>query len=96
MENEHGRPSDSSREKRLVAKLREHPELMERMEALLELTESGEGVLRTADEIEDLLVEEMRRIGNLAIRDWAGGAEERVAQEPGRSVPKARLRKKKP
>lgn len=68
---------------------------MERMEALLELTESGDGTLRTADEIEGLLVEEMRRMGNLAMRDWASGAEECVAQELGRSVSKARLRKKK-
>ena len=37
---------------------------MERFEAILGLATSGEGPLRTADEIEDLLVEEVRRLGN--------------------------------
>ena len=67
---------------------------MERFEAILELTESEGGKLRTADEVEDLLVEEVRRLGNRAMHDWAGGAEQRAAEELRQGVSGARLRKK--
>ena len=66
----------SERETRLVEGLRDHPELMERFEAILVLTQSGDGPLRTADEIEDLLVEEVRRLGNTTMHQWAKTAEQ--------------------
>ena len=67
MRNTHGEPTDPAREKRLLEKLRRRPELLERFEAILALTESEGGELRTADEVEELLVEEVRRLGNRAI-----------------------------
>lgn len=96
MRDVHGKPSDPVREKRFVEKLRHRPELLERFEAILELTNSEGGALRTADEVEELLVEEVRRLGHRAMQDWAGGAEERAADQLRQSVPGARLRKKKP
>ncbi len=96
MENTHGREMASSREKRLIEKLRRHPELTERMEAILELTETKDGELRTADEIEERLIEEVRRIGNVAMTDWAIGAEECAAQELAAETRGLRIRKKKP
>ena len=69
-------PENSERETRLVEGLRDHPELMERFEAILGLTQSGDGVLRTADEIEELLVEEVRRLGNTTMHQWAKTAEQ--------------------
>lgn len=95
MRDHHGKPTDPAREKRLLEKLRNRPELLERFEAILELTESEGGELRTADEVEELLVEEVRRLGNRVMHDWAGGAEQRVAEEMRQGVAKARLRKKK-
>lgn len=95
MSNKHGKATDASREKRLIESLRRHPELMERFEAILELTNSEEGPLRTADEVEELLVEEVRRLGQRAMQDWAGGAEERVAEEMRQSLAGVRVRKKK-
>ena len=77
-------------------KLRRHPELTERLEAIVELTETQEGKLRTADEIEGMLVEEVRRIGSVAMRDWAIGAEEVAAKELQAEIGNVRLRKKKP
>lgn len=95
MKDKHGKSTVLCREKRLLEKLRSRPELMERFEAILELTESEGGKLRTADEVEDLLVEEVRRLGNRAMHDWAGGAEQRAAEELRQGVSGARLRKKK-
>jgi DNA topoisomerase VI subunit B len=75
MTTQHGQP-DLTREKRLIEELRQHPELMERFEAILELTKSEGGAIRSADEIEEMLVEEVCRLGNRAMHDWARGAEE--------------------
>jgi hypothetical protein len=96
MTNPDGQPDDCTREKRLVEKLRRHPELLERFEAILGLTQAGDGSLRSADEIEDLLVEEVRRLGNRVMHDWAQGAEERAAEDLRTIHPKVRPRKKKP
>lgn len=96
MRNEHGESNDPAREKRLLEKLRCRPQLLERFEAILALTESQDGELRTADEVEELLVEEVRRLGHRAMHDWAGGAEERAAEQLRQSVSGVRLRKKKP
>lgn len=94
MKNRHGKTDERTREQRLVEALREHPELLERFEAILALTDSEQGALRSADEIEELLVEEVRRLGHGAIEQWAKGAEERTARELREIHPQARLKKK--
>ena len=48
-------------------RLNQHPELKTRIEAILELAESKEGELRTADEIEEVLILELRRLGGETI-----------------------------
>ena len=86
-----------SREEQLLERLRKHPELMERFEAILEITESGskEGPIPKADDIEDRLVEEVRRIGNASMRQWVEKIEERTAQEFLKEHPQGRISKKK-
>jgi hypothetical protein len=96
MTNSHGQPLDGAREKHFLEELRRHPELMERFEAILALTRSDRRVLRSADETEELLVEEMRRLGSCAMHDWAQRAEEQAARELREDHPRVRLRKKKP
>jgi hypothetical protein len=96
MKDNHGEFTDPARDKRLLEKLRSHPQLRERFEAILGLTESAGGQLRTADQVEDLLVEEVRRLGHRVLHDWAGGAEQRAAEQLQQTVSGVRLRKKKP
>lgn len=96
MRKDRKRAIEKTREERFMEQLREHPDLLERFEAILGLTRSEVGELRSADEVEALLVEEVRRLGNRAMHDWAGGAEERVAEDFKTANPQARLRKKKP
>ena len=92
MQTSHGQPSDPRREKRLLEKLRSHPELLERFETILELTETPHG---SADQVEELLVAEVRRLGNKAMQEWAQGAEEKAAEELRQKTPGARVRKKR-
>jgi uncharacterized protein with PhoU and TrkA domain len=95
MKNRPGKTDESTREQRLVEALRERPELMERFEAILALTDSEEGALRSADDIEELLVEEVRRLGHGAMEQWAKAAEERSARALRKIHPQARLKKKR-
>ena len=72
----------SSREKRLLAKLGEHPELFDRVESILNLTsQEGSGAVKSVDEIESLLIEELRKLGNQTLTSWAVNAEQKVSDD---------------
>jgi hypothetical protein len=71
----------SQEEVRLIERLRQQPRMMEGVQRILEIANSAEGALKTADEIEELLIEEMRRLGNTTMTEWAIQAEQRVGQE---------------
>ena len=87
--------SVSAQEERLLSGLRQHPEIMARVESILEIARSEEGPLKTADEVEELLVEEIRRLGQATMSQWAVGAEERVSTELRSQDPTVLSRKKK-
>lgn len=79
----------------LIEQLREHPEMRVRVQSILEIARNAAGPLKTADEVEELLVEEMRRLGNVTLSQWAIQAEERVSRELKGEDPTVRSRKKK-
>jgi len=85
----------SPAEKALIEQLRQYPEMMERVQSILDLTRSAEGPLKTADEVEELLVQEMRRLGHTSMQQWAVRAQERVTDELKGQDPTVRSRKKK-
>jgi len=68
--------------------------MMVRVQSILEIARN-EGALKTADEVEELLVEEMRRLGGATLQHWATRAEERVSTELKSRDPAVRSRKKK-
>jgi hypothetical protein len=51
--------------------------------------------LKTADQVEELLIQEMRRLGNASMHQWAIQAEERVSREVKGRDATVRSRKKK-
>jgi hypothetical protein len=71
----------SEQEIQIIEQLRQNPEMMARFESILKLAGNAEGPLKTIDEVEELLIQEVRRLGNTTMNRWAAGAEERVAQE---------------
>ena len=85
----------SQQETRLIEQLRQHPEMMDRVQSILEIARNAEGPLKTADEVEELLIEEMRRLGNTTLSHWATQAEERVSAELKSQDPTVLSRKKK-
>ena len=74
-------PKLTEQEARIVERLREHPQMMERVKSILDLAYDEEGSIKTADEIEELLIEEMRRLGHTTMTQWATQTEERVSSE---------------
>ena len=88
-------PPLTEQELRLVELLRQQPEMMPRFESILKLANSSEGTLKTADEVEALLIEQVRQLGHATMSQWAVGAEERVCQELKVQEPGLRSRKKK-
>jgi hypothetical protein len=79
----------------LIEQLREHPELLARFRSILGITRNEGSTLKTADEVEGLLIEELRRLGHTGMSQWAERAEERVSQELKHQEPQVRSRKKK-
>jgi 5'-deoxynucleotidase YfbR-like HD superfamily hydrolase len=82
-------------EKQLIEQLREQPQLLARFQNILGITRNEGSALKTADEVEGLLIEEMRRLGHAGMSQWAVRAEDRIGQEFKQQEPKARRRKKK-
>jgi hypothetical protein len=85
----------SQSEVHLIEQLRQHPEMMARVQSILELTRNANGPLKTADEVEGLLIQEMRQLGNTSMAEWATQAEERVSNELQGLDATVRSRKKK-
>jgi hypothetical protein len=85
----------SQQEVRLIEQLRQHPEMMLRVQSILEIAHNAEGPLKTADEVEELLIQEIRQLGSATLHHWAAQAEERVSAELKQQDPTVLSRKKK-
>jgi phosphoribosyl-dephospho-CoA transferase len=96
MKDKHPRqPKLTATEARLIEQLRKHPELMERFRTILEITANADGPIKRADEIEALLIEEMRRLGHASMESWASGAEITLGEQLKQKDDSAGVRKKK-
>jgi hypothetical protein len=85
----------TAQEARLLEGLRRHPEMMERVQSILEIASNQNGPLKSADEVEAMLIEEMRRLGHSTMSQWATTAEQRVSRELQDQDPAVLSRKKK-
>jgi len=68
--------------------------LLERFQAILAITTNADGPLKSADEVEELLIEETRRLGNTTMGNWAVRAEQRLAEQLEQKDASAGVRKK--
>ena len=82
MEKSKGRV-EGRRMERLMAKLESHPEVFDRVERMMEVVENEAGDAMTADEAEELLVQELRRMGHDALQGWATRKEEKLELDYG-------------
>lgn len=84
----------TTQETQLIEKLRKHPEILERVQKILDLA-TDEDSQKTADQIEELLIQEMRRLGSATMHEWASQAEEKAGKELQSKNPAVLKRKKK-
>ena len=85
----------TAEEAKLIEGLRRHPDMMARVQSILEIARNEDGPLKTADQVEEQLIEEMRRLGQTTMSQWATQAEERVSTELKSQDPTVLSRKKK-
>lgn len=71
----------TQQEIKLIESLRKHPELLERVEGILALSEGKEGMILNANEIEALLIEELRKLGSTTLHEWGREAEKCVGEQ---------------
>lgn len=71
---------------RVDERLQAHPQLRERFEEILAIVEAEVGTLDRADEAEQRVIEELRRLGQEALQDWATGQVERQVEAVCRDV----------
>jgi hypothetical protein len=79
----------------LIKQLREHPQLLERFQTILDITRNADGPLKSADEVEGLLIQEVRRLGNASMSNWATHAERRLGEQLKQKDPSVYEGKKK-
>ncbi len=96
MKNKHPHPSKwTAAEEQLIKQSRQHPELLERFQSIVAITSHTDGPVKQADEIEALLIEELRRLGNASMESWARGAEQALGEQLKQKDSTAVVRKKK-
>jgi hypothetical protein len=73
--------SDMAERRSLDERLREYPELRARIEGLVEIVENEGGDVVKADDAEERVVQEIRRIGQEALQGWAERKHRRLVKE---------------
>ena len=75
------RPEFTPQETQIIQQLRQQPEMLARLQSILDLAHAADGPLKTADEVEALLIQELRQLGHATMQQWATQAEARVSTE---------------
>ena len=85
-------------DQRLLLKgLESHPKLMSRFLSILSLAEEPDidGTIRSADEVESILIEEVRKLGKEGMESWASKLDALVGEHTRKADPSVKLREKK-
>ena len=69
------------RERSLEERLSAHPHLRERFYQILSIAEDSEGNIDKADDAEQRLIDELRRLGQEVLQEWAEREEKQKAEE---------------
>ena len=71
----------------LIKRLNQQPQLRERMEAILNIVENKKGDYTKANDAEQYLIDEMRKMGSEALTCWANKAVETGTDKLHQEVP---------
>jgi low affinity Fe/Cu permease len=79
----------------LEERLREHPDLQEKIEALISVVENAQGDVTTANEAEQRVIEEIQKLGQAALQGWATQQQQQQQQDFASNHPEAHRSRKK-
>lgn len=78
----------------LEERLRKHPALRARLEALLDMVEDESGQFERADDAEEFLISQLRGLGQEVLQEWATNEQQLVQQHWDHRPGVARKQKK--
>lgn len=78
-------PMSGRKRRSIDERLQDNPVLRKRLESILDLAENAHGEFNTADEAEERAIEELRRLGNELLQEWAVNQEKRAVDDLGKS-----------
>ncbi len=84
----------TAQETQLIQRLRQQPEMAARMQSIFDLAHAADGPLKSADEVEEFLIRELRELGRSTMNQWATQVEVRVGDELKTQDATVRRRKK--
>lgn len=78
----------------LEERLRKHPALRARLEALLDMVEDESGQFQRADDAEEFLIDQLRSLGQEVLQQWAASEQQQVEKHWDNHPGVARKQKK--
>lgn len=75
-------------------RLKKHPNLRKRFESILDIAENAHGDCIKADDAEEHVIEEVRKLGQETLQDWANGQNNQRTQQTLKETIHARPYKK--
>lgn len=75
-------------------RLKKHPNLRKRFESILDIAENAHGDCVRADEAEEQVIKEVRKLGQETLQDWADGQNNQQTQQTIEEIMHARPYKK--
>jgi hypothetical protein len=82
-------------EDKILERIKAHPGLRERFEAILDIAENKSGELITADQAEGKAIEEVEKLGQELLREWALKHQKKAIEKTKETHPHARSHEKK-
>ena len=71
MKDSNGMTKLTAQETQLIERLRQQPEMLARVQSIFDLAHAADGPLKSADEVEELLIRELRELGRSTMNQWA-------------------------
>jgi hypothetical protein len=82
-------PISKLKRRSLDERFRAHPKSYERLQAIADMMEASIAAGCSADEAEERAIEEIRKLGNALMRDWAQGAQQQSLEQAKAEHPEA-------
>lgn len=80
---------------KILERIQNHPELLESVEAILDIAENKSGELLTADEAEEKTIEELGKLGKELLAEWAKERQNTAIEQARETHPTAKRHEKK-